>query len=68
MKQNIQKRLFAQIHIGRVVLPSLMFEGEFLIHRSEATEVVTFLGEKYRVVNTEKNCYIKETEYNQLFN
>jgi hypothetical protein len=55
------------VHIGHVNESNLMFHGEYEISRRNPNDTVTFLGEKYRRVNTELNCYIKESEYQKLF-
>jgi hypothetical protein len=55
------------VYIGCLNEADLTFESTHNIHREAIKDKLIFLGEPYRLVNSEHGCYIKEAEYNRLF-
>ena len=54
--------------IGFINEKDMKLESVYTIYRKRMNNEITFHGEKYRIVNSEWGCYIKESEYNKLFN
>lgn len=43
------------------------FTSVYTIYRKKANDIIKFRGEDYKKVNSDWDCYIRLSEYNQLF-
>jgi hypothetical protein len=55
------------IWIGFINPKDLKFISVYTIYREKINDEINFRGEKYKLVNSEWGCYVKQSEYNKLF-